>query len=367
MDSQRNFPYSTASLVSQRPKILYLVHPVPYPPNRGDRIRSYRWLEYLSTRGSVYLGTLADEPVDDDTRCELNRLCEEVEVITVGLDRWRRAALALARGHTATEGLFSSRKLLRRVEEWCANVQFDQIVVFCSSMFQYLDTPRLSQTPTVVDLVDVDSKKWFEYAEKARWPKSELYQLEGRRLRKLESTIPSRADSIAVVTAPERKLFEQFSCADSVHVIPNGVDTDYYQDVARAPYNDDNSQRCVFVGALDYGANIDGVEWFCHHVWSTVSKQFPKATFSIVGRNPARRVRQLTEMRGVEVFGDVPDVRPYFSNALFSVAPLRIARGMQNKVLESLAMSRTVILSPKALDGIHSDARHHVRVAETAD
>ena len=124
---------------------------------------------------------------------------------------------------------------------------------------------------------------------------------------------------------------------------------------------------CVFVGALDYRANIDGVTWFCREVWPQLCGRFPDARVILVGRRPVSSVRQLARYPSVEVVGDVSDVRPYLQDAGVVVVPLRIARGIQNKVLEALAAGKAVIASPQALEGLDVVVGEHVYQASTAE
>ncbi len=352
-------------------KILYLVHRVPYPPNRGDRIRSFHLLEFLAARAEVHLAFLSEEPLSEDSDTSdaigaLQQHCARVEA--VGLNRpmrWVRAAWSVARGRTATEGLFRSPRLARTIRDWSEQTRFDAVVVFCSSMVRYLDAPGLAGVPTLVDLVDVDSQKWLDYAEKASGLKRFLYRLEGRRLRRLEASLADRVDAVTLVSPEEVEVYRKFRETDRVHAIANGVDLEYFR-----PEDSDEtgeSRRLVFVGALDYRANIDGAEWFCRNVWPELHRRRPEATFTLVGSNPAPDARRLAELPGVELAADVPDVRPYLARASVVVVPLRIARGIQNKVLEALAMGKPVVASPQSLEGLKVEPGVNVRQASTPE
>jgi sugar transferase (PEP-CTERM/EpsH1 system associated) len=296
----------------------------------------------------VHLGTLADEPLEPGTQEALAARCQQVAVERLGGGRWLRAAASLATGRSATEGLFRSVKLRRTLEQWTQKVQFDAVVVFCSSMVQYLDLPGLKSVPTVVDLVDVDSQKFVDYTTSGRGLKKWLYQLEARRLRKLECTLPGRVQAITLVSEAEAQIYRSFCPNDRTHAITNGVDLEYFQPTEKAGRPD----RCVFVGALDYRPNIEGIVWFCQEVWPKVRAVRPQATLAIVGRNPNPSVRNLTSIPGVEVIGSVPDVRPHLAEATLAVVPLQIARGVQNKVLEAMAMGIPVVASSGAAEGL---------------
>jgi sugar transferase (PEP-CTERM/EpsH1 system associated) len=216
--------------------------------------------------------------------------------------------------------------------------------------------PELDGIPAIVDLVDVDSEKLLQYADSAKWLKRKLYTLEGHRLRELEKTLTKRASAVVLVSEAEAALWRSIYPNDRTHAIPNGVDLDYFQPAA----SDGRPGRCIFVGALDYPPNIDAVCWFTRHVWPEVRRQCPHATFAIVGRNPHPDVRRLGSTAGVEVIGAVADVRPHLAEASIAVAPLRIARGIQNKVLEAMAAGRPVIASPEAMEGLEVVPGEHL-------
>jgi len=344
--------------------ILLLTHRVPYPPNRGDRIRAYHSLRYLSRQGNVWLGALADEPVEPGVKEHLQQLCREVALVPLAQQRrWVNAAWSLLGGETATAGLFRSSQLRGVVRQWTASTQFDAVVIFCSSMAQYLDAADAARANIIVDLVDVDSEKWFDYAKNARGPKRWLYLLEARRVRRLEQALARRANALTVVTEPEAQLLRSFCSAAEIHAVGNGVDTDYFHPGAAG--RPAEPLHAVFVGVLDYHANVDGLCWFCENVWPQVKISLPEATFSIVGRRPTPTVRQLQRFPGINVVGEVDDVRDHLARATVSIAPLRIARGVQNKVLEAMAAGVPVLASPQALTGLELQPGRDALCAQT--
>jgi sugar transferase (PEP-CTERM/EpsH1 system associated) len=345
-------------------KILYLTHRAPFPPDKGDRIRSYHTLRHLAANHDVYLACLADEPVTDSDRNELCGWSRDLAIVPIDRRRWLRASLSFGRGRTATEGLFASRPLRRVLQQWSDRYKFDVVLAYCSSMTQYLDLTCLRGIPAVADLVDLDSQKWLDYAALSRGPKRVLYRLEGHRLRCVENALTRRCRAVIFVSEREADLYRQVHPNDQTLVVPNGVDLDYFEPGAVSGCTEPLS--CVFVGALDYHANIDGVLWFCRDVWPAVAAQLPAATLSIVGRSPVREIRALADLPGVRVFADVPDVRPYLMSSAVTIVPLRIARGLQNKVLEAMAMQRPVIATPQALGGIAAVPGKHVLAASTA-
>lgn len=355
---------------SSRPQILMLVHRVPYPPNRGDRIRSYHMLRWLAGQADVWLATLADEPLAAGTHTALTDLCREVAIEPLGRGRWLRGAWSLATGRSATEGLFASARLRRTIARWSQAMHWDAVLVFCSSMLPYAELPAVRDLPLVVDLVDVDSQKFYDYAALADGPRRWLYALEGRRLRRLEGMLPHRAEAILLVSEAEAALYRRLCPNDRTHVVPNGVDLDYFQPAGDSPppwqpLPPADRTNLVFVGALDYHANVDGVRWFVREVWPQVRQTLPQVTLGLVGRKPVPAVQKLAEVDGVRVFADVPDVRPHLAAADLAIAPLRIARGVQNKVLEALAMAKPVIASPQASEGLAAEGTGALMVAHS--
>ncbi|HBI43174.1 MAG TPA: TIGR03087 family PEP-CTERM/XrtA system glycosyltransferase [Planctomycetales bacterium] len=333
---------------SGRPDVLYVVHRTPYPPDKGDRIRAFNVLRYLSRRAAVHLAFLADEPVPEATTAALGRYCERVAAAPLGGSRWLRAAWSLARGRTITEGAFASPLLASIVRGWGEETRFTACLASASSVASYLRLPELCGAPAVVDLVDVDSQKWFDYAAASRPPSAWIYQTEGRRLRRLEQSLAGWARAVTVVSDAEAELFSRVCPSSKAHVIPLGVDLEYFRPTDAAG----GEAGCVFVGALDYRPNVDAACWFCQEAWPEIHRRRPETRLRLVGRRPSAAVRRLAATPGVEVVGQVPDVRPYLSSAAVAVNPLRIARGLQNKVLEAMAMGKAVVASPQALAGL---------------
>jgi sugar transferase (PEP-CTERM/EpsH1 system associated) len=242
------------------------------------------------------------------------------------------------------------------LRDWARRTDFTASLASSSGVAQYLRLPELRGVPAVVDLVDVDSQKWLDYAAASRGPRSWLYGAEGRRVRRLEAEISRWARGVTLVSYAEARLY-----AGSATVVRNGVELEYFR-----PARSATEMSCVFVGALDYRPNVDAAGWFCRHVWPRVRVLCPSGTLYLVGRRPVRAVRRLARLPGVKVIADVPDVRPYLARAAVVVAPLRIARGVQNKVLEALAMGKAVVSSPQALSGIAAEPGVHLLAADTA-
>lgn len=358
--------HPTKTIVNRK-RILYITTRVPYPPNRGDRIRSYHTLRFLAARASVSLATLADEAWTDEQESELRKHCEQLAIVPhMGKAKWGRAVASLGLGRSATEGLFSSRELSKVVTQWAQEQPFDCVVAFCTSMFQFTRLPSLEKAPCFVDFVDVDSLKWKQYAERSSGIKRMLYGLEHRRNRTLEKRIVAVSKGNYLVSENEASILRDFAPGPNTRGIGNGVDLDFF--APQETTENVEPETCVFVGGMDYQPNIDGVCWFAEHVWPALRERHSNFQFVIVGRDPTDEVKALEgKYPGIQVTGAVDDVRPFVANSRFVVAPLRIARGIQNKVLEAMAMGKAVLSSPEALTGIDLTPGTHAVEATTPE
>lgn len=346
-----------------KPHVLYLAHRIPYPPNKGDKIRSWKTLEHLAQRFRVHLGAFVDDSRDFQHEAHLKSLCESVALVP--LDK-RLATLRSASGFVSGEPLTLPYYRDRRMKAFVANARAAGLaaeIAFSSSMAQYI--AEKSNAPRIVDLCDADSAKWTEYARRKSWPMSAVYEREGALLAKSESAIINFADATFAISEEEADLLGSRDEAQrEVSWFCNGVDSDYFAPRASAP---SGQFTAVFVGAMDYWANVDAVLWFIREIWPQVRAEIPAATFAIVGSSPSKAVQALDAADGVSVIGRVPDVRPYIEGAALVVAPLRIARGVQNKVLEAMAMGKAVVSTPAGLEGIDATIGEEAIAAASAD
>lgn len=323
---------------------LFLAHRLPYPPNKGDKVRSYHLLRHLTQRYRVVLGTFIDDPVDWQHVDALRGLCAEVHVeAIVPWSRRIRSLAGMLTGEPLTLPYFGSRTFHGWVNEVVRRERIEHALVFSSPMAQYvLERPGMR---TLVDFVDMDSAKWSAYARHRPWPVSALYRREARRLLAFEKLAAGRADASLFVTREEARLFAEAApeCAPRIVAIENGVDGEYFSPAHgfASPFAA-GEHPIVFTGTMDYWPNVDAVTWFAREVLPRIRRQDPCARFHVVGMNPNREVRAL-QGDAVNVAGRVDDVRPYLAHARVAVAPLRVARGIPNKVLEAMAMGRPTV------------------------
>ncbi len=324
--------------------LLYLVHRMPYPPNKGDKVRSYHLLKHLVAKRRVFLGTFIDDPADEPYIDTLRAMCAGLHVARLDPRSAKLRSLGgLLNGQALTLRYYRDAGLAEWVERTLRSHDIGTAVVFSSSMAQYVE--HRANLRMLVDFVDVDSAKWADYAQAHRGPLSWIYRREGTHLLSYERQVAARADASFFVTESETQLFRRLApeCANQVEAMCNGVDADYFApDAQRAsPYAADEI-ALVFTGAMDYWPNIDAVTWFVQEALPALRLAWPTLRFHIVGRSPSAAVLTL-KGEGVHVTGTVDDVRPYLQHAAVVVAPLRLARGIQNKVLEAMAMGRPVV------------------------
>lgn len=340
--------------------ILYLVHRMPYPPNKGDKVRSFHLLRHLQKRHRVFLGTFMDDPADAAHVEALRSICPDVHVQRLGrAGCWARALGAFFKRQPISVAWFDHPGLRRWVKMVSGQHAIEAMVVVSSPMAPYARS-LASDVPLLLDVVDVDSAKWQRYATARSWPMSWVYAREARLLLQHEVTWVQKARQAFFVSDTETQLFNRLSpvSRDRVQTMGNGVDRDYFSPVpARPTPFGAHEFPIVFVGSMDYWPNIDAATWFAREVMPGVVRDSPRAKFYIVGRNPSSAVRSLRS-HCVQVTGTVEDVRPFLQHAGVVVAPLRVSPGLPNKVLEALSMGQPVVATSlcKTAVGAHDDS-----------
>lgn len=339
-------------------KILYLSHRIPYPPNKGDKIRSFNEIKYLSKKYDVDLITLADDPKDLKYKKKLKKYCRQVKVFPLNTTKAKiQGFISLLTGKSITQGYFYTQAFQQIFNLWTAREKYHAIVCFSSPMAEYVFKAEKEIKKTaeslIMDFCDLDSDKWNQYAQKKTFPLNILYRLEGIRLLDFEKKINQTFDRSIFVSIQEANLFRQYyPKAKNIDVISNGVDHDFFNPDFHAPPKKKEILSVSFFGAMDYYANIDGALWFAEQIWPIVKKEMPETVFFIVGSKPDQKLKNLESDPSIRVTGFVKDIREYYCNTTVCVIPLRIARGVQNKVLEAMSMAKAVVTTAPAIQGI---------------
>jgi len=351
--------------------LLFLCHRIPFPPNKGDKIRSFNILKQLAKQFDVYLGCFIDDPFDKRYVDELSKYCHELFTLDQNKHIAKVKGLtSFLTGKPITLPYYFDFRMKRWADDTIAKQNIAKVFVYSSSMAQYCQGQQYQHLNRVIDFVDVDSDKWRQYAEKksglSKWVFNREYQLLGQ----CENQICQAFDHSLFVSPDEAELFKQRQAnrdKSKVHGILNGVDVNYFdpQAITATEALVPTAPFISFTGAMDYWANVDAVVWFVEQVWPLIIKAFPDTQFVIAGGNPTAEVKALTAVQGVVVTGRVVDVRPFISQAVCAVAPLRIARGIQNKVLEAMSLNKPVVCTSMAMEGINAPKGKHVHVEDT--
>ena len=358
--------------------LLLLVHRIPYPPNKGDKVRSYHLLRHLATHYRVHLGTFVDDAQDWQHADKVRGWCGETHFAKLDPRLARiRSLRGLVNGKPLALPYYFDAGLAEWVDGVLRRFPVRRVVVFSSPMAQYVNHRK--ELRRVVDFVDLDSAKWAQYAAQRssdgrfevggllqRW----LYRREARRLLEFERETAAASVASVFVTEAEAALFRRLApeSAQKTVAVQNGVDTDFFSPLGALPSPYDTPARVlVFTGAMDYRPNVDAVDWFVRGILPKIKEIRPDVRFYIVGARPTAEVQALGRDPAVTVTGTVADVRPYLMHAAVAVVPMRVARGIQNKALEAMAMARPVVITPASAAALNAEAGTDFCIAEDAD
>ena len=344
--------------------ILFLTHRMPYPPNKGERIRAFHELKHLAARHEVDVFCLADSADELKHKENLKEICNEVHAARPGkAARLLRALRSMLSGHPISFGYFQSSELRRAVHSALNHKRYDLIFVNCSSMAQYV--PQPAPAPVIVDFVDADSNKFVQYAARSARPMSWIHAWEAVTVAKAEREIGRLADLSLVITAGDAADLGGAGWTGSeIKVVSSGVEVP--PDTSPVdPFVLRQQPFALFLGTMSYLPNADAAQYFAEEIYPIVRLLNPQLKFVIAGRDPGKRVRKLAQIPGVVVTGAVPDAFEYFRAATVSVAPFRVSQGFQYKVAESLAVGTPVVATRRVAAGVGLSEREGLFVAET--
>jgi len=351
------------------PDLLFLAHRIPYPPDKGDKIRAWNVFRYLARSHRMHLGCFIDDPLDRQHVAELRGYCADMLCLPIN-PRFQRlkSLLGLRRGQPLSLGYFHQPRMKRWVDAKLASGTIKGIYVFSSAMATY--AIHASGVCRVLDMVDVDSEKFAAYAKTAHFPARAVWAREARTLLAFERRAAQCFDHSLFVSEHEWQRFVALApeALSRTSWVSNGVDLEYFSPAHRfePPFAGENA-AIVFTGRMDYWPNIDAVQWFAHEVLPALQRRAPTARLWIVGAAPSAEVRALARLPRVQVTGRVADTRPWLAAADVVVAPLRIARGIQNKLLEAMAMGRPVVAAPEAFEGVQAMPGRDILLASGVD
>ena len=345
--------------------ILFLAHRVPWPPNRGDKIRSYNFLKKLMEVAPVHLACFADDQAEAKEDDPVSERLDSRTIIVRDKPQWKAGIEALLTGQPVSLTSFEKAEMSAAIEQKIAKNDVDCIFVFSGQMAQYV--PASFSGRFIMDFADVDSAKFESYSLEGAGPMAWINQREGKLLADFEKQIGRRSDRSLFVSDAEAKLFEERSSlgSDKISAVGNGIDLNFYNpSKVEAIEKSTPGPLIVFTGQMDYRPNVEAVKSFAKEAMPEILVSHPDACFAVVGRAPTEAVKTLVGSNGTIVTGGVPDIRQWLKAADIVVAPLRIARGIQNKVLEAMAMGKPVVASTAAAEGINADHGRHFLIAK---
>ena len=341
--------------------ILYLCHRFPYPPKRGGKIRPFNMIRHLQASGhSVTVCSLARSGAEAEEGRGIAPHCSAFHMGHVSEPvQFARMIVRLPLLVPSSMGYFYSTELASTVKRLLASQRWDLIFVHCSSVAQYVEHVR--DTPKILDFGDMDSQKWLEYAHYKPFPLSLGYTLEGHKMLRAEKRLARRFDLCTATTRAEWQTLQDYGTGVATDWFPNGVDASFFSPTDGAY----DANTISFIGRMDYYPNQECMSRFCKQVWPLLKQRRPSLKLLIVGADPSPEMRALGNLPGVTVTGSVPDVRPFIRGSALMVAPLAIARGTQNKILEAMGMGVPVVTSTAAAGGVDAEAEQHFLVADS--
>jgi sugar transferase (PEP-CTERM/EpsH1 system associated) len=343
-------------------KILFVCHRFPYPPKRGGKIRPFNMIKHLSRHHAVTVASLVRTPTEAREAQGIAPHCAHFEASEVSDPlQVLRMVTRLPTRTPSSMGFFYSPRLKESVDALLSRERFDLIIVHCSSVAQYVEHVR--ETPKILDFGDMDSQKWLEYRHYKPFPLSMGYWLEGAKLEREEKRLAWQFNFCTTTTRAECRTLDGYRPGVTTDWFPNGVDSTYFAP-AEAEYD---PETISFIGRMDYYPNQECMFDFCRHTLPLLKARRPGIKLLIVGADPSPGVLKLGEIPGVTVTGSVTDVRPMVHASAVMVAPLNIARGTQNKILEAMAMGVPVVTSRVAALGVDAVDEEHFLVTSSPE
>lgn len=341
-------------------RILFVSHRFPYPPTFGSKVRAFNVIRHLAKSHEVTVLSLVRSAEEAKEAAGIAPFCHDYRSFRVhNLVQAGKIALALPTMVSASEAFFHSAAMRHEIDRRLDSRSFDLVFAHCSAVGPYVE--HVKGLPKIMDFCDVDSRKWSDYVAYKPWPVSLGYRWEGWRMAAAERRMAARFDRVTVATRGEVATLAELGVHDRVDWFPNGVDAEFFSPGAE-PFDPD---LITFVGRMDYFPNEQCMMDFSQRVWPKLRQARPALRLQVVGAAPTARVLALARVDGVSVTGAVPDVRPYVQRSALTIAPLTIARGTQNKILESMAMEVPVVCSRVAADGVDAVPGEHLVVADS--
>jgi sugar transferase (PEP-CTERM/EpsH1 system associated) len=346
--------------------VLQFAPRVCWPLDTGAKLRNYHLARVLSERACVSLLAFIEH---EQSSQNLEKLYEKVITVERDSAYTLPKLVSGALGRTPLPVLnYTTESMKRALAGLLGDQHFDIIQVESIHLMSYLPTIREARKKSFVvcDWHNLESELMRRYSE--REP-SRLRRAYAGRTARLMSEFEKRAlhefDAHIVVSQRDGERLQDINPDARIVVIENGVDIAFYSDLGTG--DESRARRIVFVGSMDYHANIGGVVDFAHEVWPRLRDRQPDLVFTIVGKDPAPEVLKLAQIAGIQVTGTVADVRPFYREAIAAVVPLRVGGGSRLKILEALAAGVPVVSTTLGAEGLEVQHDENILIADTKE
>jgi polysaccharide biosynthesis protein PslH len=341
-------------------KIFVLLSRVPYPLDKGDKLRAYHQINHLSQNHEVFVCCLTDSPVHQDAVSELSKICQSLVIIP--LKKWQIYAslfLGMFSDKPFQVHYFFQKQAKRKIDEHLNQFQPDRIFSQLIRVSEYVKDRH--EYIKVLDYMDALSKGVGRRVEKVNLFLRPFFRAEHRRLVAYENIIFEYFERKVIISKQDRNLIFHPE-REQIAIIPNGVDTDFFKPNSPA----EKSYDLAFHGNMGYPPNIDAALFLANEILPIVLKKLPKTKLLISGASPAEEIKSL-ESENIHVSGWVDDVRETYRSAKIFVAPMRIGTGLQNKLLEAMAMRLPCVTTTLANNALGALPEKEIMVAENAN
>lgn len=341
----------------QRSKLFVVLPRIPWPLEKGDKLRAYYFLEGLSKKHDIFLFALYRKKYDKESQLKIENIVKQHYFFKISIfELLLNAFLALFTKKPFQVAYFSNYFMKRKISKLAKIEKPD--AVFCQ-LVRTAHYVKGLNCKKIIDYQDTLSLGMKRRADLATGLKRKLFQVESSRLLKYEKLIENWFDERIIIT--EQDLLHLPVNKNEVHIIANGVDTDFYYDSKK-----ENANEILFVGNMSYAPNVNAVEFFCTKIFPEIVKKNPNAVFYIVGANPHWKVKTLAS-DNVVVTGWVSDSRVYYERCAVFVAPMQIGTGLQNKLLEAMSMTRACVTSSLANNALGAVHEKNILIADSVD
>ena len=340
-------------------KIFVLLPRIPYPLEKGDKLRAFNQIKQLAKNNEVVLCALNDKNIDEQKAFQaLQPYCSSINFIKLSKPRILFGMVsAFLKGLPMQCGYFYNRKAAKKVD---ALIEKHQPDILYGQLVRVAEYIRHKNIPKAIDYQDVFSYGMKRRRDIASWITRPVFNMEYQRLCRYEAKVFDEFDVKTIISKPDRDLIPHPK-KDEILIIPNGVDHEFFK-----PQQQEKRYDIVFTGNMSYAPNVNAVDYLANEILPLVWKQVPEAKMYIAGATPDPKVRKAASDR-IIISGWLDDIRDAYAQSRVFIAPMRIGTGLQNKLLEAMSMRLPAITSPLANASLGAKPDEEILVGSNAE